>query len=154
VRWDFGYCGHYWPIVPAPDNRCWWLWRNWCNEDWQGKSKYSEKTCPSATLSTTNTIRLYAVLNPGRRGGKPASNRLIYGAGSSTAYLSSKLALGIKFRTCIQKRTSSNVERDNDHLHRNLSWFYSTPPRKCGGISWNRLRPLSFKTFLVYYLQW
>jgi hypothetical protein len=18
VRWDFGYCGHYWPIVPAP----------------------------------------------------------------------------------------------------------------------------------------
>jgi hypothetical protein len=24
------------------------------NEDWQGKPKYSEKTCPSATLSTTN----------------------------------------------------------------------------------------------------
>jgi hypothetical protein len=21
VRWDFGYCGHYWPIVPAPDDR-------------------------------------------------------------------------------------------------------------------------------------
>jgi hypothetical protein len=21
VRWDFGYCGHYWPIVPAPDGR-------------------------------------------------------------------------------------------------------------------------------------
>jgi hypothetical protein len=18
VRWDFGYCGHYWPIVPTP----------------------------------------------------------------------------------------------------------------------------------------
>jgi hypothetical protein len=18
--WDFGYCGHYWPIVPAPDD--------------------------------------------------------------------------------------------------------------------------------------
>jgi hypothetical protein len=27
---------------------------NWWNEDWQGKPKYSEKTCPSATLSTTN----------------------------------------------------------------------------------------------------
>jgi hypothetical protein len=26
----------------------------WWNEDWQGKPKYSEKTCPSATLSTTN----------------------------------------------------------------------------------------------------
>jgi hypothetical protein len=24
------------------------------NEDWQGKPKYSEETCPSATLSTTN----------------------------------------------------------------------------------------------------
>jgi hypothetical protein len=23
VRWDFGYCGHYWPIVPAPDDRQW-----------------------------------------------------------------------------------------------------------------------------------
>jgi hypothetical protein len=21
VRWDFVYCGHYWPIVPAPDDR-------------------------------------------------------------------------------------------------------------------------------------
>jgi hypothetical protein len=21
VQWDFGYCGHYWPIVPAPDDR-------------------------------------------------------------------------------------------------------------------------------------
>jgi hypothetical protein len=29
------------------------LWSNWWNEDWQGKPKYSEKTCPSATLSTT-----------------------------------------------------------------------------------------------------
>jgi hypothetical protein len=31
---------------------CWW--RIWWNEDWQGKPKYSEKTCPSATLFTTN----------------------------------------------------------------------------------------------------
>jgi hypothetical protein len=21
VGWDFGYCGHYWPIVPVPDDR-------------------------------------------------------------------------------------------------------------------------------------
>jgi hypothetical protein len=34
----------------------------------QGKQKYSEKTCPSAALSTTNpTCCLDA--NPGRRGG-------------------------------------------------------------------------------------
>jgi hypothetical protein len=70
VRWDFGYCGHYWPIVLAPDDRRWWLWRNWWNEDWQGKPKYSDKTCPSATLSTTNPTWLDPGLNPGRRGGK------------------------------------------------------------------------------------
>jgi hypothetical protein len=50
LRWDFGYCGRYWPIVPAPDDRWRWLWRNWWNEDWQGKPKYSEKTCSSATF--------------------------------------------------------------------------------------------------------
>jgi hypothetical protein len=47
----------------------WWWW----NEDWQGKPKYSEKTCPSATLSTTNPTWL----DPGL---KPATNRLSYGA--------------------------------------------------------------------------
>jgi hypothetical protein len=45
-----------WPTVPAPDDRWWWwLWSNWWNENWQRKLKYSEKTCPSATLSTTNS---------------------------------------------------------------------------------------------------
>jgi hypothetical protein len=29
----------------------------WVN-DWQGKPKYSEKTCPSAALSTTNPLSL------------------------------------------------------------------------------------------------
>jgi hypothetical protein len=85
------FCGHYWPIVPAPDDRWWWLWRNWWNEYWQVKPKYSENTCPSATLSTTNPTWLDPGLNPGRRGGKPTTNRLSYGAGSSvplrTGYL-------------------------------------------------------------------
>jgi hypothetical protein len=31
------YCGHFWPIVPAPDDRWGWLWSNWWNEDWKGK---------------------------------------------------------------------------------------------------------------------
>jgi hypothetical protein len=31
------------------------FWSNWWNEDWQGKPKYSEKTRPSATLSTTKS---------------------------------------------------------------------------------------------------
>jgi hypothetical protein len=60
-----------------------WWWRNRWN-DWQGKPKYSEKTCPSAALSTTNlTCCPYA--NPGRRGGKPATNRLSYGTAKLVA---------------------------------------------------------------------
>jgi hypothetical protein len=67
VGWDWvsWYCGHYWPIVPAPRDRWWWLWINWWIEDWQGKPKYSEKTCPNATLSTTNPTWLYPDLNQG-----------------------------------------------------------------------------------------
>jgi hypothetical protein len=56
------------------------LWSNWWSEDWQGKPKYSEKACPSATLSTTNPTS-----NLGRRGGKPATNRLSYGAAFARA---------------------------------------------------------------------
>jgi hypothetical protein len=75
------YCGHYWPIVPAPDDR-WWLWSNRWNANWQGKPKYSEKTCPSATLSTTNPTWPDPCSNPGCRCGKSATNRLSYGAAS------------------------------------------------------------------------
>jgi hypothetical protein len=57
-----------------------WGWRTWCNKDWQGKPKYSERTCPSATLSTTNPTWSDSVANPGHRGGKPATNCLNYGA--------------------------------------------------------------------------
>jgi hypothetical protein len=55
-----------------------WWWRIWWNKDWQGKPEYSEKTCPSAILSTTNPTWPDPGLNPGRRGGKPATNRLSY----------------------------------------------------------------------------
>jgi hypothetical protein len=67
-----------WPIVPAPDDR-WWLWSSRWNENWQGKPNYSEKTCPSATWSTTNPTWPELGSNPGRRGGKSATNRLSYG---------------------------------------------------------------------------
>jgi hypothetical protein len=49
-----GTAASYWPIVPVPGD---------CEDGevggmkcgWQGKPKYSEKTCPSAILSTTNS---------------------------------------------------------------------------------------------------
>jgi hypothetical protein len=31
-----------------PQMTWWWLWSNWWNKDWQGKLKYTEKTCHSA----------------------------------------------------------------------------------------------------------
>jgi hypothetical protein len=45
-----------------------------------GEAEVLEKTCPSATLSTTNSTWPDPGSNPGRRGGKPATNRLSYGA--------------------------------------------------------------------------
>jgi hypothetical protein len=68
-----------WPIVPAPDDR-WWVRSSRWNENRQGKPKYLEKICPSATLSTTNPTWLDLGSNPDRRGGKPATNRLSYGS--------------------------------------------------------------------------
>jgi hypothetical protein len=63
------------PIVPAPgDYNDGEIGAN----DWQGEPKYSEKTYPSAALSTTNPTCCPGA-NPGRRGGKPATNRLSYG---------------------------------------------------------------------------
>jgi ABC-type transport system substrate-binding protein len=44
------------------------------------KLKYLEKPASSATVSTTNPTWLDPGLSPGRRGGNPATNRLIYGA--------------------------------------------------------------------------
>jgi hypothetical protein len=55
--WKFYYNG-FLPHPSAPDERWWWLSRNWWNEDWEGKPKYWEKTCLSATLSTTNSTWL------------------------------------------------------------------------------------------------
>jgi hypothetical protein len=62
-----------------------WGWRIWWNE-WQEKLKYSEKTCPDATLSTINPTWPDPGLNPGRRGGKPATNRFSYGAAFRDSY--------------------------------------------------------------------
>jgi hypothetical protein len=45
----------------------------------RGKQRYSEKTCPCATLSTTNPTRPDLGLNPGHHIGKPAANSLSYG---------------------------------------------------------------------------
>jgi hypothetical protein len=82
VGWDWVHLvrRHYWPILQAPDGRWRWLWSNCWNEVWQGKPKYSEKTYPSTTLPTTNPTWPDLGSNLGRRGEKPATNHLSYGA--------------------------------------------------------------------------
>jgi hypothetical protein len=55
------------------------FWSNWWNEFWQGKPKYSEETCPGTTLSITKSHMTWS-RTPDRSGGKPATNRLSYGA--------------------------------------------------------------------------
>jgi hypothetical protein len=77
-----------WRIVACP-GWLWW-WRIWWNEDWQEKPKYSQKTHPSATLFTTNPTWPDPGSNPDRRGGKPATNRLSYGAAYRGPFLVSK----------------------------------------------------------------
>jgi hypothetical protein len=78
-----------------------WLrwWRNWWNDDWQGKPKYSEETCPRAALSTTNPT-CCPDANPGRRGGKPATNRLSYGTVSQCC--NHFLSLSKKATKCVE----------------------------------------------------
>jgi hypothetical protein len=63
-----------WPIVPAPDDRWWWMWSSRWNKNWQGKPKYSEKTYHSAILSTRNPESPDLGSNLGSRGGKPPTN--------------------------------------------------------------------------------
>jgi hypothetical protein len=46
-----------------------------------------EKTCPSATLSTTNPIWTDPESNPGLRGGRPAVNRLSHGTALTCSYI-------------------------------------------------------------------
>jgi hypothetical protein len=90
------------PIVPAPG--VWW-WRNWWN-NWQRKLKYSEKTCPSAALTTINPT-CCPDANPSRRGGKSATNRLSYGTAFSWTFarrclVTSRGAVGFLWgRDCI-----------------------------------------------------
>jgi hypothetical protein len=57
-----------WPIIPAPDDRWWWVWSSRWNENWQGKPKDSKKTCPGATLPTRNQTWSDLSSNPGRHG--------------------------------------------------------------------------------------
>jgi hypothetical protein len=73
------YISHYQAYCTSLNDR-WWVWNNGWNENWQGNLKYLDKTCPSATLSTTYPTWPDLGSISGCRGGKPATNSLNYGA--------------------------------------------------------------------------
>jgi hypothetical protein len=56
------------------------FWSNWWNENWQGKPKYSEKPTPAPLCPPQNRTWQTQSRSPDRSGGKPATNRLSYGA--------------------------------------------------------------------------
>jgi hypothetical protein len=56
-----------------------WGWRIWWNDDWQGKPKYSVKTCLSATFVHHKSHLTWLGANPGSCSGKPVTNHLSYG---------------------------------------------------------------------------
>jgi hypothetical protein len=69
----------------------------------QGKPKYSEETCPGATLSTTKS-HMTRSRTPDRSGGKLATNRLSYGAAFPRAIVRLEVLDQLK------KITSSGLE--------------------------------------------
>jgi hypothetical protein len=80
------------------------------NDNWKGKPKYSDKTCPIATFSTTNPTLPDLGSNPGRRGGKPATNCLSYSTALVLALLRASRSLAAMFGpTVIRPRTGEKT---------------------------------------------
>jgi hypothetical protein len=94
------------------------MWSSLWIKNWQGKSKYSEKTCPSSTLSTINPTWPDLTSNPGRRGGKPATNRLSYG----TAHLMTACS-----SDCWNEAPISSQKMENSRVFNTLFLINSTP---------------------------
>jgi hypothetical protein len=111
----------------------------WWNDDWQGKPKYSEKTRPSPTLSTTNPTWPDPGSNPGRRGAKPATNRLSYDAAYfHCVYWPTKLTRRIIFWSVFGRWRSSNLGRDNDYLTDVFRGFPKSFRENVTIIFWNK----------------
>jgi hypothetical protein len=81
------------------------------NENWQGKPKKSEKTCPSVTLCTINSTWSHLGPNPGRRGGKPATKCMSFG----TAQLRRPEAY-VKFIFCIFPTRNETLSASSTRL--------------------------------------
>jgi hypothetical protein len=91
------------------------MWSSRWNENWQGKPKYSEKICPSATSSTTSPTWSHPGSNLGRRGGKPETNRLSYGTAPDP--------VGSNFVTILRIVALHSTVRSG-YFIRNCLWYF------------------------------
>jgi hypothetical protein len=82
-----------------------------------GETEVLEKTCCSPTLSTTNPTWPDPGANPGRSGGKPATNRFSYGAAS---FIVVKFVCGLLWWTGRLRDRSSSTGRV-------INFLFSTP---------------------------
>jgi hypothetical protein len=78
--WGYWHCGHSWPIVPASGDSKMIVekqmeYRFAGETDVLGENLPQRHFCPSQNPTWPDPG-----LNPGRRGGKPATNRMSYGA--------------------------------------------------------------------------
>jgi hypothetical protein len=112
VLWPFG-------LLYQTQMIRWLLWSDRWNENWKEKPKYSEKTCPSATLSTTNPTLPDPGSNPGRRSGKPATNRLSYGTAFSPIIVRAELS-----RVARSKEVQTGKVRKLFLSAPQLHWFF------------------------------
>jgi hypothetical protein len=85
------HCGHYWPIVPARDD---------CVDGevvemvLAGETEVLGEKLPRRHFVQHKSHFLDPGANPGRRGGKPATNCLSYGAALLFIYFYSKVRVG------------------------------------------------------------
>jgi hypothetical protein len=87
--------------------------------NWQGYPKYSGgKTCPSATLSTTNATWTDPRSKPGLRGERPATNRPSHGTATLCYYS--------KHASTMCHETYHNTVLCNYETYRHAVWYYVT----------------------------
>jgi hypothetical protein len=85
----------------CPDDRL--IWSIWWSKEWQEKPKYSEETCTSTILSTTNPTLFDLSSNPGRRCRKPATDWFSYGTDFRTELQYSVHCWALDVGSCVRR---------------------------------------------------
>jgi hypothetical protein len=116
------YCGNCLAYCTASNDK--WLRSNRWNANLQGKLKYSEKTCSSATLSTTNPIWSNQGSKTGRRYGTPATNCLSYGTAYNMGYSQNSLNEQVTY-IAFSKLASSKTGGATSWRPNFRKWLYS-----------------------------